>query len=99
MAKSIFKVLRNKYVLSIAAVSIWVVFLDKNNVFSQLELTRQHRKLEQEKTYFKDKIDANKKSLDELRTSPSSLEKFVRETYLMKKDDEDLFVIVPDTVK
>ena len=51
------------------------------------------------KSVYKDKIDANKKSLDELRTSPSSLEKFVRETYLMKKDDEDLFVIVPDTVK
>ncbi len=99
VAKSIFRVLKNKYVLSILIVSVWIVFLDKNNVFSQLELTQQERKLENEHDYFRDKIDANKKALDELRTSPSSLEKFARETYMMKKDNEDLFVIVPDTVK
>lgn len=34
--------------------------------------------------------------LDELRTSDENLEKFARETYQMKRDNEDVFVIVDD---
>lgn len=99
VARSIFKVLRSKYVLSILIVSVWVVFLDKNNVFSQLELTRQYHKLDQERLYYQTQIESNKKALHDLQTSSSSLEKFARETYMMKRDNEDLFVIVPDTIK
>ncbi|MCC7303367.1 MAG: septum formation initiator family protein [Bacteroidia bacterium] len=97
--KSIFRFVRNKYVLSITVVAVWVIFLDKNNVFSQMELTRQLQKLTQEKLYYQERIEENKISLHDLQTSPSSLEKFARETYMMKKDNEDIFVIVPDTVK
>lgn len=97
--RSVFRVVRNKYVLSLLLVAAWVIFLDKNNVFSQLELTSQLRKLEQEHGYYKERIDANKQALHDLQTSPLSLEKFARETYMMKKDNEDIFVIVPDTVK
>ena len=34
--------------------------------------------------------------MNELKTNPDNLEKFAREKYLMKKDNEDIFVIVEE---
>ena len=93
------RVIFNKYVITFLSVAVWIMFLDKNNVFSQVELKEMHNKLESEKKYFTEQIDRNKQGLDELRTSPVTLEKFARETYMMKKDDEDIFVIVPESVR
>lgn len=40
------------------------------------------------------RVDEDRRKLEELRTSNANLEKFAREQYLMKKADEDLFIIV-----
>ena len=64
------------------------------DMFSQLDLKQKLRELESEKAYYVKEIGQNKKDLYELRTNPDNLEKFVREKYLMKKDNEDIFVIV-----
>jgi cell division protein DivIC len=94
-AKTVFRVLSNKYLLTVILVSGWVIFLDKNNVFSQMDLAAELKALETEKKYFLEQINKNREALTNLRTSPSNLEKFAREKYLMKKDNEDIFVIVP----
>jgi cell division protein FtsB len=89
-------VLRNKYFLVTFGVLVWVLFFDKNDLLSQLDLTRQVNKLSKEKKYFTDEIQNNKKDLEELKTNPKNLEKFARENYLMKKDGEVIYVLVPD---
>ncbi len=98
-ARSILRVVFNKYVLTFLTVAVWIMFLDKNNVFSQVELKKMLNKLESEKRYFTEQIDQNKQGLDELKTSPVTLEEFARETYMMKKDEEDIFVIVPESAR
>jgi len=47
--------------------------------------------------FYLDEIKENKEKLNELMSSPANLEKFAREKYLMKKDDEDVFVIEYNT--
>ena len=92
----ILPVIRNKYFLVTFGVLIWVLCFDKNDLLSQMDLTRQVNKLRAEKKYFTDEIKNNKRDLEELKTNPKNLEKFARENYLMKKDDEVIYVIVPE---
>lgn len=53
-------------------------------------------KLEEEKEFYQDEIKQIRADLKELKTNPKTLEKFAREKYLMKKDNEELFVIVEE---
>jgi len=90
----IFKILKNKYFLTNAAIVVWLLCFDRNDVFTQFELIQKCRKLKNEKNYYLAEIENNKASLNELKTNKKSLETFAREKYLMKKDNEDVFVFV-----
>ena len=85
---------KNKYVLTLIALSVWVMFFDKNDLFTQFKLSQEVKQLEEEKNYFTKEILEIKTDLKELTTNPKTLEKFAREKYLMKRDNEDIFVIV-----
>jgi len=88
------KVFKNKYLLTITALVFWLVFFDRNDVFTQYELIEKCHKLENEKLYYQEEIAKNRSNLNELRTNKKSLETFAREKYLMKKENEDVFVFV-----
>jgi cell division protein FtsB len=49
--------------------------------------------LEKSKLYYEQQINATKQELEQLKTNPALLEKYAREKYLMKRDNEDLFRI------
>ena len=88
------KVIKNKFLLTIVAMIVWLLFFDKNDVFSQLELIKKCNKLKSEKTYYLSEIEANNANLYELKNNKKSLETFSREKYLMKKENEDVYVFV-----
>lgn len=91
--------LKNKYILTFILFIIWLAFFDKNDFISQYSYRKQLHKLKTDEQYFTDEIKNNKEKLYELMSSQANLEKFAREKYLMKKDDEDIFVIVYNDVK
>ena len=84
--------MRNKYFVTAAAFVLWLAFMDNKNFISQYELTSEVNKLEDQKAFFLQEIQQTRKEQQELLSSPEKLEKFAREKYLMKKDDEDLFI-------
>jgi cell division protein FtsB len=86
-------ILRNKYVLATAFFVIWMVFFDRNDVFTQLEWRRELHQIQESKQYFMDRIAEDKKFSNDLQFNASALEKYAREQYLMKRDNEDLFII------
>ncbi len=88
--------IKNKFTLTLVGFIVWVAFFDKNDLLSQLELRSEVKKLENEKIYFVTEIEKNKSDMKELMTNPKNLEKFAREKYLMKKDNEDVFVLVTE---
>lgn len=85
---------RNKYFLISFAFLVWMVFFDKNDLFSQYQYRQEVNKLKAERDFYQKETNKVSKDLDELTTNPQKLEKFAREKYLMKKDNEDVFVIV-----
>jgi cell division protein FtsB len=88
------KIFKNKYFLTCVATIAWLLFFDKNDVFTQWELMKKCKKLENEKSYYITEIEKNRFFLNELQTNKNSLETFARESYLMKKDNEEVFVFV-----
>lgn len=88
------KFLKNKYTLTIVGIFVWLVFFDKNDFFTQYELIQKREKLNREKDYYFQEIQNNMANLEELRMNKKSLETFSREKYLMKKENEDVFVFV-----
>lgn len=95
--KNILSILKNKYFLTFILLFTWLLFFDKNDILSQVELTKKLHQLEEEKQYFIDEIARSKADMSALKTDPESLERIAREKYLMKKDNEDIYIIVPDS--
>ena len=90
----ILKILKNKYLLVVVGLFFWLLYFDKNDVFTQFDLIAKCKKLNAEKDYYILEIENNKKEITELQTNQKSLETFAREKYLMKRDNEDVFVFV-----
>jgi cell division protein FtsB len=87
---------KNKYFLISTAFLVWMVFFDRNDLFSQYEYHQQVSKLEQERDFYQKETAKVHHDLDELNSNKQKLEKFAREKYLMKRDNEDVFVIVKE---
>lgn len=85
--------IKNRYLLTTLAFVLWILFFDRNDLFTQAERNRDLRSLQKSKTYYTSQIDAAKKELDQMSHDPAALEKFAREKYRMKKDNEDEFAI------
>lgn len=92
--KKLFSILKNKYLLTSIVLAVWVVFFDKNDVFNQIEFKRQVKALQEERNYYYNEITNISSDLKELTTNPKTLEKFAREKYYMKRDNEEIFVLV-----
>lgn len=96
MWKQMPKAFRNFYVVTGLLFLIWMLFLDSNDLISRYRLSARLRALENEKTYYQEKIKEVEKDRDELFGDPESLEKFAREKFLMKREGEDVFVVVEE---
>ena len=92
--KSIFG---NKYLVTGIAFAIWMLFFDRNDITLQLKRVHELNKLEKSEKLMHKQIADTKQELDLLKTNPQTLEKYAREKYMMKKDNEDLFIITSDS--
>lgn len=90
------KFTRNFYFLFSLFFLIWMLFVDANDFFTQFSLNQQRKNLEDERSYYIEKIQEVKKDREELLSNSKLLEKFAREKYLMKKPAEDLYIVVEE---
>ena len=72
-----------------------MLFFDRNDVFTQLERKRNLTEINESKAYFSKQIKDDRNFSNDLQFNASAIEKLTREKYLMKKDNEDLFLIQP----
>jgi cell division protein FtsB len=88
--------LKNKYMLTVVVFLFWLLLFDQNNLSDRMRSSREYNQLLEERAYYQKKIDDDKRRIQELKTNNDNLEKFAREQYLMKKDNEDIFIIVDE---
>lgn len=86
--------LKNKYVIALLAFFIWMLFFDRNDIITRIRLQRQLARLKKEKEFYRKEIIKIEETNRQLFSSEETLEKFAREKYLMKRDDEEVFLIV-----
>jgi cell division protein DivIC len=86
--------LKNKYLLTASGFLVWMFCFDERDfITTHFRQPRELKKLQQSEKYYQDEITATKNELERLKSNPSTIEKYAREKYLMKRDNEDLFLI------
>ena len=91
------KYIHNKYFYTALAFVVWMLFFDSDNLMEQIKLNRNIKHLEKQKEFYAKEIAKNKSAIKALKYDTTKLEKYAREKYYMKKDNEDVFVVVRDS--
>lgn len=83
---------KNKYVLTLIGFAVWMLFVDRNDFFTQVNRYRKLSELKSNTSYFNQKIEAAKTELESREKDPAAYERLAREKYYMKKENEDIFL-------
>lgn len=85
--------LRNKYVIATSLFVMILLFLDKNDLFTQMQRRKELQTLEKSKAWYSTQLNAERNEYEALKSNPATIEKYAREKNLMKRDNEDLFLV------
>ena len=78
--------------MTILVFLVWMTFFDENNFISQVQNRMKLGELVEEQEHYVREIEQSDADLKLLQNDKELLEKFARERYLMKKENEDIFV-------
>ncbi|WP_439131870.1 FtsB family cell division protein [Polaribacter sp.] len=94
----IFKLITNVFVIILIPFIVWMLFFDENSYLVHRKFDKEIEDLESTISFYKSKIEKDKETIKKLEDS-LELERFAREKYLMKKENEDIYIIEFDTIK
>ena len=95
---TIFKIITNIFVIILIPFIIWMFFFDENSYLIHRKFNSEIEDLESTITFYEEKISNDKETIKKLQDS-LELERFAREKYLMKRKNEDIYIIEFDTIK
>jgi cell division protein FtsB len=75
-----------------------MLFFDENSYVNHREYNEEIEELKNSIEFYKKEIKENKKMIEALN-DPEQLEKYAREIYRIKKEEETLYLIEFDTLK
>ncbi len=99
MIRKILRYLDNRYTWTALAFLVFLVFFDRYNLITRFKIKAELNSAKAQKEYYQQEIEIDKKAILELTTDTASLEKFAREKYLMKRENEDIFLIMEEEDK
>jgi len=89
----IFSFVKNKYFIAAAFFIVWMLFFDMKD-WSLISSRRDKLdELQKSEMHLNQQIAETRQELGLLKTNAQTIEKYAREKYLMKKDNEDLFIV------
>lgn len=83
---------KNIYIIVLTAFLIWMLFIDTNSWLTHHELNSQIELLEKQKANLQREIRKDHIVIRKL-SNIEELEKFARERYFMKKENEEIYII------
>lgn len=87
------RIFLNKYLLVLSFFAVWITFFDANSLIKRFSLAQSNAKTEKEILYYRTTLEADQAQIDKLKNNTEELEHFARETYLMKKPSEEVYII------
>jgi cell division protein FtsB len=94
--KDLRKVFKNRYIFFLAVFAFWMLFLDQDNLFRQLKLSKELKNAKEQQEFYRSEYRKDSTLLYQLENDDEVMEKLAREKYLMKKDDETIFLIIDE---
>ena len=94
--KEILKKFNNKYIIATLIFVIILLFIDQNNVFNQIKNQRRLNKVKKQVEIYEEDIKEQQDILDNLYKDSVLMERIAREKYMMKRDNEVIYVIEAD---
>ena len=85
--------LKSPFILIGLLFVLWMLFFDSNSYLKHNRLSSDINQLQKDKQHYKEEIKKDSIALEEL-SSPEGLEKYAREKYHMKKENEEIFLII-----
>lgn len=92
MKKWFIRAVKNKYTLSTVVFVLWLTFFNEINLIYIFQSRREVAELRAEVQRMKDDNERATVALHDLTTNTYSLEKFARENYYMKRENEEVYV-------
>lgn len=83
----------NKYTFVLLFFFVYLIFFDEHNLFKRYKTAQEIKRLEIEYQYYLNEIETNRNKIYQLNHDTAFLERFTREQYYMKKDNEDVFIL------
>ncbi len=90
----VYPYIKNKFIFTTLLFLVWMTFFDQNNFIYQIQTRLELAELKAHRDQLSQEIKESTEDLKVLQNDQALLEKFARERYLMKKEDEDIFVFV-----
>jgi cell division protein DivIC len=87
-----FRIFGSTYAVILVLFIIWMLFFDTNSFLIHKELDDDIESLENNKEFYKSEIEKDKAFIKKMSDS-DEVEKFAREKYFLKKENEDIFII------
>ena len=88
---------RYKYAVAFLVFMVIIGVVDENSLLVRYQRRVDIGNLKREIDKYQQQYDDESARLQSLMTDPSAVEKLAREKYLMKRADEDVFVIADST--
>tara|TARA_B100000530_G_C15629853_1_gene357830 strand:- start:110 stop:424 length:315 start_codon:yes stop_codon:yes gene_type:complete len=85
--------LKNKYLIAVVLFIVWITFFDNFNIIKQSKIKKNIKQLEENKKFYIQEITKDSAEYYNLLNNAEKREKFAREKFLMKKEDEDVYII------
>jgi len=91
--KKVLKIATNKYLLTIVAFIAWTVYFDQNDYMTLQQRQKELNGLKDNIAYLNGEINRMNTEKTDLQTNPRRIEQYARETFRMKHDGEDVYVM------
>jgi len=85
--------LRNKYLITFVVFLVWIFFIDTFDIITQVRMNNEFKQLKAQQEFYKAEIEKDSIKVYNLNNNPEEQERFARERFLMKKDNEDVFIV------
>ena len=85
--------LRNKYLITFVVFLVWIFFIDTFDIITQIRMNNEFKQLKEQQEFYKAEIEKDSTKVYNLNNNPEEQVRFARERFLMKKDNEDVFIV------
>jgi len=96
MVRKVPPALKNRYVVVLIGFLLYISFFDTHDLISQIGIRMELREISEEIEYLEKDTERAKIQIEELTSNQELLEKFAREQYRMKRENEDIFVLLDE---